>query len=133
MLPSTRAASRRSSGSNSIEPFKSAKSTVTCFRSPSRAALEVRIFSARWLGVWVSGEVNFDGPAVAGAVMVTGWPHFLQNFAPARFGSPQFAHAISRRAPHSSQNAASEAFSYWHWGHFMPGPPCCGAKTVVGD
>jgi hypothetical protein len=34
-----------------VEPFMSAKSTVTCLRSPSRAALEVRIFSARCLGV----------------------------------------------------------------------------------
>src|SRR4029077_3234446 len=30
-----------------MEPLRSAKRTVTCLRSPSRAALEVRIFSAR--------------------------------------------------------------------------------------
>src|SRR3972149_843039 len=35
----------------SMEPFRSANSTVTCLRSPSRAVLEVRIFSARCLGV----------------------------------------------------------------------------------
>jgi hypothetical protein len=29
------------------EPFTSANSTVSCFRSPSRAAREVRILSAR--------------------------------------------------------------------------------------
>jgi hypothetical protein len=34
-----------------LEPLRSAKRTVTCFRSPSRAALEVRIFSARCFGV----------------------------------------------------------------------------------
>ena len=34
-----------------LEPLRSAKRTVTCLRSPSRAALEVRIFSARCLGV----------------------------------------------------------------------------------
>jgi hypothetical protein len=34
-------------GQQSIEPFRSAKSTVTCLRSPSRAVLDVRIFSAR--------------------------------------------------------------------------------------
>jgi hypothetical protein len=32
-------------------PFTSAKSTVTCFRSPSSALREVRIFSARCFGV----------------------------------------------------------------------------------
>jgi hypothetical protein len=31
--------------------FRSAKSTVTCLRSPSSAAFDVRIFSARCLGV----------------------------------------------------------------------------------
>ena len=34
-----------------MEPFRSAKSTVTCLRSPSSMFREVRIFSARWLGV----------------------------------------------------------------------------------
>jgi hypothetical protein len=34
-----------------MEPLRSAKSTVTCFRSPSNALFEVRIFSARCLGV----------------------------------------------------------------------------------
>ena len=46
-----RASSGSRSASNSIEPLRSAKRTVTCLRSPSRAALEVRIFSARCLGV----------------------------------------------------------------------------------
>jgi len=32
--------------------FRSANSTVTCFRSPSRALLDRRIFSARWGGVY---------------------------------------------------------------------------------
>ncbi len=34
-----------------LEPLRSAKSTVTSLRSPSSALLEVRIFSARCLGV----------------------------------------------------------------------------------
>jgi hypothetical protein len=46
-----RASSGSRSASSSIEPFRSANSTVTCLRSPSRADLEVRILSARWLGV----------------------------------------------------------------------------------
>jgi hypothetical protein len=44
---------------------RSAKSTVTCLRSPSRALLEVKIFSARCLGVYVSGEANL-GPSRPG-------------------------------------------------------------------
>jgi hypothetical protein len=34
-----------------MDPFRSANSTVTCLRSPSRALREVRIFSARCFGV----------------------------------------------------------------------------------
>jgi hypothetical protein len=30
--------------------------TVTCFLSPSRALREVRIFSAKWGGVWETGS-----------------------------------------------------------------------------
>src|SRR5262245_9249126 len=48
---SLRASSGSRSASRSMEPLMSANSTVTCLRSPSRAALEVRIFSARCLGV----------------------------------------------------------------------------------
>jgi hypothetical protein len=34
-----------------MEPLRSAKRIVTCLRSPSRAAFEVKILSARCLGV----------------------------------------------------------------------------------
>ena len=44
---SCRASSGSRSPSNSIDPFRSANSTVTCLRSPSSAVREVRIFSAR--------------------------------------------------------------------------------------
>ncbi|HJQ90057.1 MAG TPA: hypothetical protein VJ820_21620, partial [Propionibacteriaceae bacterium] len=37
--------------SSSMEPFRSAKRTVTCLRSPSKAVLEVRMRSARCFGV----------------------------------------------------------------------------------
>ncbi len=46
-----RASSGSRSASSSVEPFMSANSTVTCLRSPSSAVFEVRIFSARCLGV----------------------------------------------------------------------------------
>jgi hypothetical protein len=40
----------------SIDPFTSAKSTVTCLRSPSRALRLLRIFSARCFGVYERGK-----------------------------------------------------------------------------
>jgi hypothetical protein len=67
-----RASSGSPSASSSIEPLRSAKSTVTCLRSPSSAALEVRIFSARCLGVYVSGAGE---PTRAAVPAVTAWPH----------------------------------------------------------
>src|SRR5262245_32075924 len=75
-----RASSGSRSASSSIEPLRSANSTVTCLRSPSRAALEVRIFSARCLGVYASGEDARDAAAVSAAVI--GVPHLLQNRDP---------------------------------------------------
>jgi len=44
-------ASASSPSARSIDPFTSAKRTVTCFRSPSTADFEARIFSARCCGV----------------------------------------------------------------------------------
>ena len=44
---SWRASSGSRSARSSIEPLRSANSTVTCLRSPSSALREVRIFSAR--------------------------------------------------------------------------------------
>jgi hypothetical protein len=38
-------------GEELLEPFRSANSTVICFRSPSRALREVRIRSAMCFGV----------------------------------------------------------------------------------
>jgi hypothetical protein len=39
------------SSMSSVEPWMSAKSTVTCLHSPSRSLCAVRIFSAKCLGV----------------------------------------------------------------------------------
>ena len=39
------------------------------------------------------------------------WPHFLQNVAPPRLGSPHSAQAVSRRVPQWSQKIASKEFS----------------------
>ena len=50
-----------------VEFAMSQKSTVTCLRSPSRALLEVRIFSARCWGVYERGTAAVRSDPVAGA------------------------------------------------------------------
>ena len=79
-----------SSGSSrseiAVKPDTSTKRTVTCFRSPSREALEVRIFSARWRGVYASGEANFDGAALGSGRI--GAPHPPQNWSVGSLGEP---------------------------------------------
>src|SRR5262249_34263910 len=95
-----------------------AKRTVTCLRSPSSAAREVRIFSARCLGVYVPGLVKRPaGSAVSAA------PQDRQNFLPGGIGGPQLGQVTPSRAPQSSQKRAPVSFSAWHRGHVMPEPP----------
>ena len=84
---SLRASSGSRSASNSIEPFKSANSTVTCLRSPSRAALEVRIFSARYFGVYESGAAN-----LAVGLVRSGAAHWPQNLFSDGLAAPQDGH-----------------------------------------
>src|SRR5262249_40144784 len=55
----------------SMEPFTSAKRTVTCFRSPSR----VRIFSARCFGVEERGSSARSGLSPR-CVLASEVPHF---------------------------------------------------------
>jgi hypothetical protein len=49
--PAPSAPLRIAVGEESIEPLRSANRTVTCLRSPSRARVDMRIFSASCLGV----------------------------------------------------------------------------------
>ena len=58
------------------------------------------------------------------------WPHFRQNLAPGRFSSAQLGQMLSSFAPHSSQKAASVAFSCLQLGHRMPGLPARALETV---
>ena len=60
---SCRASSGSRSASSSIEPFRSANSTVTRLRSPSRAGRDARIFSARYAG-GVTGGAGAGADAV---------------------------------------------------------------------
>src|SRR5262245_31685831 len=91
---------------------------VTCLRSPSSALFEVRIFSARCLGVYDSGLAKrLPGSVVSAA------PQDRQNFFPGVRGVPQLGQAASSRAPQSSQKRASALFSAWQRGHFIRGLP----------
>src|ERR1700694_694617 len=99
---SFRASSGSRSASSSMEPFRSAKSTVICLRSPSSADFDVRIFSARCLGVYVSGDANL-GPTIGGEAP-TEAPHPPQNFAAGSFEKPQVGQVKAKEEPHSAQN-----------------------------
>src|SRR5262249_49316605 len=88
----------------SIEPFTSAKRTVTCFRSPSSAERVVRIFSARWFGVYARTSRTGAAPARRG-------PQSSQNFAVARVSWPPFRQGLAGRpdARRSLRHEVAEA------------------------
>src|SRR4029079_1781552 len=107
---------------------RSAKRTVTCLRSPSRAAFEVRILSARCFGVYDSGLAKRRAGSVVSAA-----PQDRQNFLPGVTGVPQLGQATSSRAPQSSQKRAPASFSCWHRGHFIAEPPVNARAQKQGD
>src|SRR5262245_19083667 len=116
-----RASSGSRSAISSIEPFKSANSTVTCLRSPSSAAREVRIFSARCFGVYSFAEAK-RGCVAAAAGAGRGAscaPHSEQNFAEAALPWPHAGHARGSGAPHSEQNFAASGTLALQLGHFI--------------
>src|SRR5262245_11866985 len=131
-----RASSGSRSASSSMDPLRSAKRTVTCLRSPSRAALEVRIFSARCLGVYASGAgkravAPVSSPRIPGYhSWDTGVPHLLQNLEPAGSGLAQEAQVKTNRAPHARQKFDSDGLACWQLGHVMPGD--LPARTMAG-
>ena len=109
---------RRADPRNSIEPLRSANRTVTCLRSPSRAALEVRIFSARCFGVYASGPAN-----LAVGLVRSGAAHWPQNLFSGGLAVPQDGQVAASGAAHSPQNFMPGGFSCWHRGHCTPRPP----------
>src|SRR5215813_240687 len=125
---SLRASSGSRSASNSIEPLRSAKSTVTCLRSPSRAALEVRIFSARCFGVYDSGEASHNAAAGGVGTPASAAPQLSQNLLLASTFAPQLGQPAASVAPHSRQKRAPSRLSAWHRGHFIPEPPSSWAR-----
>ena len=103
-------------------------------RAPSRvrrSAARLRIFSARWRGVWERGLSTLDcrlwTSSEAGAVeeskrrRVEGaegswrgrstFPHSRQNFAPAGSSVAQLLQRSANACPHSRQNLAVSGFS----------------------
>src|SRR5262249_60591491 len=93
-----------------MEPLRSANSTVTCLRSPSRAVLEVRIFSARCFGVYASGGGGRRGDAPGSRRA----PHSPQNFWVGALPAPHCRHSTASRLPHSPQDFIAAAFSLPH-------------------
>src|SRR5262249_37326235 len=78
--------------------MRSAKTTVTTLRATASA------------GFWTGPE---DSEV----------PQLMQNFAMGPHTAPPDGHRRSRRAPHSSQNAAGAGLSCWHCEQVMGWPP----------
>src|SRR5215831_4946817 len=127
---SARASSGSRSASSSIEPFRSANSTVTCLRSPSSAVLDVRIFSARCLGVYPSGEGARDAAAVSAAVI--GVPHLLQNRDPGGSSVWHEEQIKLSRAPQPRQKFDPGGFTCWQLGHVILESPRAWARNRNG-
>src|SRR5262245_36550976 len=109
-----RAATGSLSSRSSIELFRSAKSTVTVFRSPTRAPCEVRIFSARCLGVYVCGAANL----AAGSWWKRA-AHCPQNLLSGGLDAPQLGQTTARGAAHWPQKRAPAGLSCWQREHVM--------------
>src|SRR5215831_12708872 len=132
-----------SSGSSrsdiAVKPDTSENITVTLLRSPSSAPREVRIFSARCLGVYAAGAASrrpgfasgageLSAGALAGAAPDAGiaarrTPHSPQNFWPVGLTWPQAGQAAGSRAPHSPQYLLDAGFSAWQAGQDTMGFP----------
>jgi hypothetical protein len=54
-----------------------------------------------------------------GAVTLTGWPQFMQNFAPEGSSAWQFEQRCTNAVPQLRQNLAAAGFSVWQLGHCM--------------
>src|ERR1700752_2154145 len=122
-----------SSGSSfseiAVNPDTSQNITVTIFRSPSIAPLDVRIFSARCRGVYASGDPKRAAVAAGAAAGVRAtaglgadatagaarrWPHSPQNLLAGGLTAWQAGHRAWSRAPHSPQNFAPDGLARRH-------------------
>src|SRR5262245_214078 len=120
MMPWTSSGSSRSD--IAVKPETSVNMTVTCLRSPSIALREVRIFSARCLGVYDSGEAK-RSPAGGGEGAGSGAAGAGAGAAAAGAGAGE-AGALAAAAgaappslaPHSPQNLFVGTFGALHAG-----------------
>src|SRR5262249_37483739 len=101
---------------------------VTCLRSPSSALLDVRIFSARYFGVYASGETC---RGAAGAE--TGWPHSRQKLASAGSSVAQRGQASMKPPPQPRQNLACAGLLLLQRGHSFLGTASCPVVTGSTD
>src|SRR5215470_18811546 len=107
-----RASSGSRSCSNSVEPLMSANSAVTVLRSPSAAPAGVASWSTRTDGVDATGD--------CATALLTGAPHWSQNFDAGWIVAPQFEHEPRKGAAHPLQNLAPSRFSVPHFGQIIP-------------
>src|SRR5262245_4961743 len=107
MMPWTSSGSRRSD--IAVKPETSENITVTIFRSPSSAPFEVKIFSARCFGVYVTGAASRKtGFVVGGGTTDEAAPAEADGVAADALA--EGAAACVRRAPHSPQNFCFASF-----------------------
>src|SRR5215470_1832971 len=90
----------------------SANSAVTVLRSPSAAPAGVPSWSTRTDGVDATGDFA--------TVLLTGAPHWSQNFDAGWIVAPQFEHEPRKGAAHALQNLAPSRFSVPHFGQIIP-------------
>src|SRR5262245_31485659 len=105
MMPWTSSGSIRSD--IAVNPDTSLKTTVTCLRSPTIAAFEVRILSARCLGVYACGLENLVWPAgvLAAVWMAAGATGAAGDVTAGAGAGPSVAAAgAPSRAPQALQN-----------------------------
>src|SRR4029453_1386896 len=96
------ASSGSRSASSSMEPFMSAKRTVTCLRSPSMAARDVLIWSARYRGMYDSGDLKRDPETDSDS---TGVPHLWQNLERDESSVAQDGQVSASFRPHTMQKS----------------------------
>jgi hypothetical protein len=71
---------------------------------------------------WGDGGTAADLPGAVALAVVSVWPQFEQNLAPARLVAPQEEQRTGRAAPHTSQNLLLSGVSEWQLGHSMSAP-----------
>src|SRR5262249_58198076 len=99
-----------------MELLRPANSTVTVFRSPACAPGEVRIFSARCLGVYAWGAGIRSADCTPSSLA-----HCPQNRLSGGLDAPHFGQTAASGIAHSPQNREPAGLSWSHRGHFIGG------------